>query len=335
MTVQELAKLAKVSPATISLVLNNKKGVSDETRKRVQALIKKHNYSPPVKSRVPLKNIRFLKYKDHGMIVDGNGDFITSIMDAIETEARNFGYNMSITTADGNFEDAIATVAAESSDGIIILGTEIPPESYHLLDSIRTPFVIVDNIMQGSQHDCILMNNCETILHALSYLHGLGHREIAYARSSVRISNFDERQEAFGKYCKLLGFSCQSKHIFEVAPTLEGAYHSMQELLRQDLSLPTCLFAENDSIAIGIIKALKETGLKIPDDISIMGFDDIQYSRINNPALTTMRIPRRTIGTMAVQRLRQRMKDPRSYDVKIKVGAKLMARKSTAPPKKK
>jgi LacI family transcriptional regulator len=187
--------------------------------------------------------------------------------------------------------------------------------------------------MEGSQHDCILMNNAETVLSALTYLYGLGHREIAYARSEVRISNFDERQEAFEKYCKMLGLSCRSNHIFDVAPTFEGAYHSMQRLLDSNFSLPTCLFAEHDSIAIGVIKALKEAGLRIPEDISVMGFDDIQYSRITNPPLTTMRIPRKTIGTMAVQRLRRRINEPRSYDIKIKIGAKLMVRKSTSCPK--
>jgi LacI family transcriptional regulator len=107
MTVQELAKLAKVSPATISLVLNNKKGVSDETRKRVQGLIKKYNYSLPVKSRVPLKNIRF-KVQRPWHDSRRQWRLYNFHNRRNRKRARNYGYNLSITTAGGDFEDAVA-----------------------------------------------------------------------------------------------------------------------------------------------------------------------------------------------------------------------------------
>ena len=333
MTVKELAKLANVSPATISIVLNNKKGVSDETRKRVQSLLKQYNYELPVKSKVPVKNVRFLKYKDHGQIVDGNEGFVSNIIDAIELECRNYGYNLSITSTSGDFGLALETVSREPSDGLIILGTEIHPEAYHYLDNIRIPFIIVDNIMQFSQHDCVLMNNDETVYHALQHLHALGHKKIAYIKSEIRISNFDERQEAFYKYCDQLGLTCHEDFVFQVSPTLDGSYASMQQILKTSPTLPSCLFAENDTMAIGVIKALKEAGYRIPRDISIMGFDDIAYSTIINPGLTTMRIPKKTIGALAVQRLNRRIQNPKSNDVKIRIGAKLIVRGSTAPHK--
>lgn len=332
MTVKELAKLAKVSPATISLVINNKKGVSDETRKRIKSLLKQYNYSLPIKSKVPLKNIRFLKYKEHGLIVDGNEGFISAIIDTIETECRNYGYNLSITTAEGAFEKALESVSQDSSDGLIILGTEINSKHYHLLDNIKIPFVVVDNIMYFEHCDCVVMNNRETVYYALKHLHDLGHREIAYFGSNVRISNFDERQDAFYHYCNQLGLTFSENNIYTVAPTLVGSYTSMQKIIEEGHDLPTAGFAENDTMAIGVIKALKENGYQIPKDISIIGFDDIPYCTMVNPPLTTMRVPKGKIGTLSVQRLCQRMQDFDCEDVKIQTGAELIVRGSTAPP---
>lgn len=107
----------------------------------------------------------------------------------------------------------------------------------------------------------------------------------------------------------------------------------MREILEHSTSFPSCIFAENDSMAIGVIKALHEKDYNIPEDLSIMGFDDIAYSKIIHPGLTTMRIPLKTIGALAVQRLNRRMQTQKSNDVKIEIGAKLVIRGSTAPPK--
>lgn len=334
MTIKELARIANVSPATISLVINNKKGVSEETRKRVKELLKEYNYVVPVKSNVPHKNIRFLKYKQHGYIVDGNEGFISAIIDTIETECRNCGYNLSITTAEGDFEEALETIYGDTSDGLIILGTEIDEKYYHLLDKIKIPFVVVDNMMFFEHCDSVVMNNRETVYYALKHLHDLGHKEVAYFRSSVNISNFDERQDAFFHYCNQLGLKFSDEHIYTVHPTLMGSYESMKQIIRDDCALPTAGFADNDTMAIGVIKALKEYGYQIPKDISIIGFDDIPYCTMVNPPLTTMRIARGKIGTLSVQRLCQRMQDFDDNDVKIQVGAELIVRGSTAPPKR-
>ncbi len=329
MTIQEIAKLANVSPATVSIVLNNKKGVGEKTRKRVQSLLKQYNYSVPVKSKVPLKNIRFLKYKEHGLIVDGNEGFVSAIIDSIESECRNYGYNLSITTAEGNFEKALEAISSETSDGLIILGTELNPRYYSLLDAIRIPFVVVDNIMYFEHCDCVVMNNRETVYFALKHLYDLGHREVAYFHSKVRISNFDERRDAFYHFCNQLGLKFSDQYTYAVDPTLNGSYQSMLKIIDAGAVFPAAGFADNDTMAIGVIKALQERGYLIPGDISIIGFDDIPYCTMVTPALTTMRIPKGKIGTMAVQRLCTRMQDYESNDVKIQIGAELIVRSST------
>ncbi len=335
MTIREIARLANVSPATISLVLNNKPGVGDETRKRVQSILKEYDYKLPAKNKVPMKNIRFLKYKDHSMIVDGNAGFISAIIDAVEAECREMGYNLIITTVKGNFRQALKILKEDTSDGIILLGTEIRPKDYPLLKDVSTPMVIVDNIMAYEPYECVVMDNRETTYFALKYLADLGHKKVAYFKSAVEISNFLERSLAFYSCCEMLGLTCT--RTFSLVPTLDGAYSSMKEYLKQnDIVLPTAAFADNDTLALGAMKALQEVGYKIPDDISIIGFDDIPYCTISDPPLTTMIVPRRRIGVRAVQRLCERMQEsPINGNVKMLLGSRLIERQSTCPPKEK
>ena len=106
----------------------------------------------------------------------------------------------------------------------------------------------------------------------------------------------------------------------------------MNNIIKNGAVFPSAGFADNDTMAIGVIKALKENGYRIPKDISIIGFDDIPFCTIVNPALTTMRVPRGRIGTMAVQRLCTRMQDRECNDVKIQIGAELVKRSSTQAP---
>ena len=333
MTIREIARLANVSPATISLVLNNKPGVGDETRKRVQNILKEYDYKLPPKNKVPMKNIRFLKYKDHSMIVDGNAGFVSAIIDAVEAECREMGYNLIITTGKGGFRQALKILQNDTSDGIILLGTEISEADYPRLKSIQTPMVIVDNIMEYEPYECVVMNNRETTYYALQYLMELGHRQVAYFQSSVSISNFKERNASFYNCCARLSLECTRD--FLLTPTLDGAYESMKKYLEEGATFPTAAFADNDTIALGAMKALQEAGYNIPEDISIMGFDDIPYCTISDPPLTTMRVPRRRIGKLAVRRLCERMQEnPMNSNVKIMVGSRLVERQSTCSPKK-
>ncbi|MEA4853184.1 MAG: LacI family DNA-binding transcriptional regulator [Christensenella sp.] len=333
MTIREIARLANVSPATISLVLNNKPGVGDETRKRVQSILKEYDYKLPPKNKVPMKNIRFLKYKDHSMVVDGNAGFISAIIDAVEAECREMGYNLIITTVKGGFKQALKILQNDTSDGIILLGSEISEADYPKLKLVQKPMVVVDNILAYEPYECVVMNNKETTYCALKYLAELGHKAIAYFQSATESSNFKERSEAFYTCCERLSLTCD--HRFLLTPTLDGAYESMKKYIGDGAVFPTAAFADNDTIALGAMKALQEVGFRIPEDISIMGFDDIPYCTISDPPLTTMRIPRRRIGKLAVRRLCERMQEsPINSNVKILVGSRLVERQSTCPPKK-
>jgi LacI family transcriptional regulator len=270
-----------------------------------------------------------LKYKKHGMLVEQNSDFISTILDSIEAECRQKGYNLSMIVSENNFEETLRMIDYSICDALIVLGTELEEENHPLLDRIKKPFVVIDNTIRNYPCNSIAINNEETVYSALSYLANLGHKRIAYFHSNVSITNFEERDLAFNRYCSGFGLEFLPENQFDVPPTLLGAYESIRERLLAKPTLPSCAFADNDSIAIGAIKALREAGYRIPEDISVIGFDDIHFSAISSPPLTTMSIPKKLIGTLAVRQVCDMIEYFPYTDIKLKVGGALVPRGST------
>lgn len=329
MNVKDIAKIAGVSPSAVSVVLNGKKGVSDETRKRILDIINSNNYVKTKKGKTYPKNICFLKYKKHGMLVEQNEGFINQILDAIEAECRATGYHLSMINSVNDFAETIKNIDFALYEGLIVLGTELEKEQYIYLNQIKKPYIVLDNTVQNFPCNSVAINNEETVYCALTHLAELGHKNIAYFHSNVSIANFEERYQSFVCYSKELGLEFKPEYEFNVPPTLVGAYVEMKKYLSSGVNLPSCAFADNDSIAIGSIKALLEFGYRVPEDISIIGFDDIRFSEISSPPLTTMRIPKALIGTLAVRQIRNMIEYTPYSDVKLRVGGELVLRSST------
>jgi DNA-binding LacI/PurR family transcriptional regulator len=129
LTLKELSEIAGVSPATISLVLNNKRGVGAQTREHVQQVLAKYNYTLPKRAPETTKNLLFLKYSKHGMIVEENANFISTIMDSIETDCQNEGYSLSIAVSKGELADTLKNINSSNYSGLILLGTELDSKS--------------------------------------------------------------------------------------------------------------------------------------------------------------------------------------------------------------
>ena len=332
MTIRELAELAQVSPATVSLVLNNKKGVADETRKRVLELIVEHNYL--VQQRNIQKNIGsnnnllFLKYMKDGMVVEENTGFISSIMESIEVSCRKKGYNLNILHSINHLKETIEEIEYSNFSGLIVLGTELEVKDYELLNHIPIPYVILDNSMDGFRCHSVVMDNKALVNEAIEHLANLGFKEITYFRSNKPIQNFDERAQAFKDATRRLDMTCKEGNEFFITPTLLGAYESMKNYLKQGVELAPCAFADNDIIAIGVMKALKEYGIRVPRDISIIGFDDIQFSAIHSPALSTMSIPTKMMGRIALNVLLEAIEEPSASSIKAYIGGEKIIRES-------
>lgn len=331
MTIRELSKLINVSPAAISIVINEKKGVSDETREKVLAAMQKYNYHPKQRKReVENRNVLVLKYYRSGFFVEENQGFIASILDTIESRLQKEKLNMVLRVYKEDFEKFLVETDLSQYEGIILIGTEFTPESYPLLDSIHIPYVVVDNVCPHIVCNSICMNNDENVYIAIEYLKRCGHKSIGYIGGNVYSENFQNRKKGFIESVKTLDLDYIKEHTYMISPTMVGAYNDMLELLESIDSLPDCFFAANDTIALGAIKALKEKGFKVPRDVSIIGFDDIPYSAVSSPALTTVHVQRKQIGKLAVEQLLKIKKDKKHKAIKTLITGNLIIRDSVA-----
>lgn len=334
MTIREIAAIAGVSPAAVSLVLNNKKGVSEQTRERIKKVLSEYNYTPATqRKKEPRCRIRLIKYSTHGMAVEENQGFVAAIIDHIESECRRYLYDLIMCGCNNKTaEETFKMIAQDPMDGVILLGSEFEASQFYMLKDIKEPIIVVDNSMKHQNVDSIVMAN-ESISHAaVNYLYGLGHRKIGYFLTNVKISNFTERYEGYLDALEELGLTPPEPVL--LTPTLNGSYMDMKKLLESGAYVPEgAVLAGNDSIAIGAVRAIQEAGYKVPEDISVIGVDDIPYSSMMVPPLTTMRISRTVMGNLTVSLLRERMKHPDSPFMHMTISAQLVERGSTAPAK--
>ena len=336
MNLKEIAKAAKVSPSTVSLVLNDKGGVSPRTREHVATLLCENGYNINYhKPEVQQKSIRFLKYSRHSHLVNGNAGFVSAIIDAVEKETRLLGYNLVMTVfGENNISEVFDLVRNQPLCGIILLATEMEEADYAYLHDIPVPIVVVDNYMDFHSFNCVDMNNTESTFAAVRHLAGLGHPRIGYLYNKMPSSNCRARRAAYEAALRSLGIPYDPALVYPMHPTLSGSYEDTLNMLRQGVSFPSALVATNDSIALGAVKAFKESGIRVPGDVSVIGFDDIPFSAIADPPLTTMKVSCKDIGMWAVRLLCDRIDYPDSPVAKIQIGAQLIVRESTGPYRK-
>ncbi len=330
MTIREIASIAGVSPAAVSLVINNKKGVSEETRRRVQSVVEECGYVVAGQKR-KAKHFRLMviKFRAHGIAIEENQGFIASIIDQIESECRRYAFDLVMRNCEAKTaETTIRELMVNPPDGVILMGTELSGEEYPLLDLFTVPVVVLDNSVQYGGVDSVVMANAHITATAVRYLYGLGHREIGYYQFNLPIHNCEERYQGYRQELKRLGLTPPKP--VRLMPTLNGAYEDMKQLLKSGAYVPGgAVVADNDTVAIGAVKAILEAGYSIPGDMSIIGIDDIPFSAVTMPALTTMRISRSTLGALAVDMLRKRIKHPDWPSMHMQITGSLVVRNST------
>ena len=331
--VKDIADKLNISPATVSLVLNNKPGVSSETRQRVLKLVEEMGYGTNLLSKPALKNnrnIRFVIYKKHGMVVSDT-PFFSALMEGIDQEARSEGYNLIISymnEKDSSRAETLRILEENPADGLLLLATEMEAEDLAPFLRMETPLLVLDGNFEKAGRDTVLINNRQGAYEATRYLIEAGHTEIGCLASSVWIRNFDERREGFLEALDECGMKPDKRFMLSLESTMEGACRDMRRIIASGAVLPTAFFADNDLIAFGAIKALKESGIKVPERVSIVGFDDMPFCDMIEPALTTIRVFKERMGRIAVKRLIERIGSDMEESIKIEVGTQLVERKS-------
>ena len=337
MKMREIADAAGVSLTTVSLVLNGKPGIGDEKRALVTRLLQENGYQirpEDAPQRIHAhSNLCFLKYSKHSYLVNGNPGFVTQIMDAAGEECRRHGYNLLVTAfSDFSAVNLPELLESPTTGGVILLGTEIDEEDLACFSGIQKPFVIVDNALDRLPYSSVTMNNADAVFEAVEYLYSLGHRKIGFLYNSIPSSNDNARRAAFEAALRRLSLPFSEELICRVFPTMDGARESFGAALDGGLTLPTAFLANNDSIALGAMRAMQERGIRVPEDISVIGFDGLPFSAMSDPPLTTVNVPCADIGRWAVDILHQQIRGRIRATSKILVSTQLHVRKSTAAP---
>ncbi len=331
-TAKELAQKLNVSAAAVSMALNGKPGVSTETRKKIIEAAHNHSYdfTKIKESNSNVGTINFIIYRKHGTVVN-DSPFFKFLFDCVADYCKDIDCKLSINHLfdNGDVLEQLKLTLTNDCIGIILLGTEMQKEDFFPFSYVNYPIVLLDTYFNSTKMDCILMNNLESVYHATNLLIKKYQTQPGYIHSSYSIYNFEERADGYYKAIHSAGMSINNSIIHNVAPSVEGAYADIKTSMKNGVSLARCYFADNDLIAIGAMKAFKEAGYRIPEDIAIIGFDNLPICTYFEPSLSTINVPIKYMAQMAVDRLLYVCKTKKYNPVKIEVATNLISRAST------
>lgn len=324
--IKKLSEITGFSQATVSNALNNKRRVNKETAETILAAAKVYGYN----NENRIKSIRLVLFKNSGNVLSDT-PFFSAVIEGVEMESRNAGYETTVTNlhkSDPNYDTLLSQVVNDPGSAIILLATEMMPEDVQAFQNTVNPIVVLDNWFEEHLFDSVLMANTDSVYDAVKYLIDKGHKEIGYLRGDMRIKNFYYREKGYERALHDAGLERKPEYAFTIKTTMDGAYEDMAKRLEEKPVLPTAFFADNDIIALGAMKALKEYGYQIPHDVSVIGFDDLPYGTISSPALTTIRVFKQEMGQTAVRRLTEIMKENSEAKLKIQVCNAFIERES-------
>jgi LacI family transcriptional regulator len=329
-TIKDVAKKAKVSPATVSLVINKNKRISERTRARVLKSIKDLNYHPSRSARGLVSkqsgNIGFILTQDH---FSKSEPFYTKIFIGTEFQAREHEYYVLMTTIPNTFKkcDPLPRFILERNVEGIILAGRVPQELIECIERYDLPVVFVDYYPMNGSHSVVMSDNMSGGFQATQHLIDCGHHSIAFVYSDIQHPSILERFQGY----KMALEKAQLPSL-SVTNGLEtdrtSGYKAAQKLFSQTNKV-TAIFACNDAMAIGVLQYLKEKNIKVPKEISIIGFDDVEADLSLDPPLSTMRVNKEEMGIQAIRLIVETLQNKATKPHKILVPVELIVRKST------
>lgn len=302
-SIKDVARLAGVSTATVSRALAEPDKVKAKTRDKVLSAVKESGYVTNSLAR------SFRTNRNHSVVVlvpDITNSFFSNIIQGIEEVARANGYRILLGDMQNQPENARAygdLCAQRQADGLICLGRTIPfayNRSRKSLDPSWPPLVMACEYDDRIPVPGVRINNTQAALDGVRYLASQGHRRIAYINGPEDSPLCRDRLKGYRKGLAELGIRKTSDLVFSGDFTLDSGAQAARALLDSGQS-PTAVFAANDAMAIGALQVLKQRGVRVPQDISLLGFDDIKFAAYCDPPLTTIQQPRRQIGALSMQ----------------------------------
>lgn len=328
-TIKDVAALAGISYTTVSHVLNKTRPVSDEVRIKVEAAIQRLDYVPSAVAR----SLKAKTTATIGLLVPNSlNPYFAELARGIEDYCERNGYCVILCNSDDNPDKQrsyLRVLLEKRIDGLIVASAGGDSGLAQGLAGVRTPMVIVDRGLEGLDADLVRIDHEYGAYLATRHLLELGHRDIAYIGGPAHTSVAQMRLAGFCRALKEAAVKVPSARILESDFTSPGGYQAAATLLEK--SPPSAIFAGNDMMGIGVLRAAAERNIRVPSELSVIGFDDIQMSRYVYPALTTVGQSILQLGEMAAQALLRRIASPQLATGQRIVTPDIVLRESTAP----
>lgn len=333
-TINDIARLAEVSKKTVSRVINNSPFVKEETRKRVEAVIAEHGFTPDPQAR----GLAFRRSFLVGMIYDNpSPNYVVNMQQGVLDAVRGAGLELVVHPCN-RANDSFLTDVRNFIVRQKLFGVVMPPSVSEddrvvaILKEADCPYVRIASVSLDEPACMVVTHDSRGAARAARHLAELGHRRIAFISGPDTFRSSHERGRGFADGLAEHGLTLDPAYIRRAAYTFESGVEAATELLALP-ERPTAIFAGNDEMAIGVMKAARDAGLDVPRDLSIVGFDDLPMASRVWPNLTTVRLPIRDMGRMAAEKLTAGLRglDPATL-VQPEVDPSLVVRDSTAPP---
>jgi LacI family transcriptional regulator len=331
-TLSEIAEQSGVSLSTVSLVLRDKPGVGTATRQRVLGIAKELGYLPKngIQHRSSLTNVGLILKAEPGNTLQTNL-FYSHVLAGIEMACRQWQFNLLYATLPVDqdsypLELPRVLLEEDTADGLLLIGAFLDDTIARVVERRSTPIVLVDAYAASDLYDAVVSDNFKGARNAVTYLTQRGHRHIGFVGSHPHAyPSIQERQRGYIQ--ALQDNEIPDTYFADCHLDSEGARDATADLLRQNPQI-TALFAANDEVAIAAMEAAQTLGRRIPEDISIVGFDDIDPAKSTAPPLTTMHVDKIGMGMLAVQLLVNRVEYPKSNPVTAAIHPHLVERQS-------
>ena len=331
-TIVDVAAKAGVSFGTVSRVVNNNVHVKDETRQRVLEAMQDLGYVANRQAR----SLAGGKSNSIGVLVPDLGtSYIGEIIRGIDAELGLSSLDLILYTThrtaskEANY---VANLAKGMVDGLLLVLPRSPADYIGTLTSHKFPFVLIDHQGTGQECPAVGATNWQGAFNATEYLIKLGHKRIGFITGWMDLGCAEDRLDGYRSALRTHHLSDSPELIYEGTFFQPDGFAGATAFLRLP-NPPTAIFASNDVMAMGAMDAVRSHGLRVPEDISIIGFDDIPQAALVHPALTTVRQPLEQMGRVATQMLLDLLKNPEERSYRLELPTELVIRDSTAPPK--
>ncbi len=331
LTIKDIARLAEVSKATVSAVINSRSGISSDTRARVLEVVNRFNYKPNQIAR----SLSVRSTKSIGLIIkEIDNPYFTKIMKGVFDTCSRQGYTVFLGSSELAYEQeehSVQAFVSQQVDGLIITPMQDRNRDFTYLSELlakKYPLVMIGEVRNFSTN-VVDIRNVEAAYQAVNYLIQQGHRQIAYLAGPPTSLHSDERFEGYGRALLEHGIPAAESDVRATGSDFEDGYREATSLFSGADVRQTAVFCYNDLVAIGVIHALQELGIDVPREVAVIGFDNIDFCRYLRVPLTTVNSPAYEMGQAAAELLLRQIQQPETILFEhIELEAALVKRKS-------